>query len=288
MGVLEGPFPGAWARAAGVVTRWELRHDFVRVFPDVYLRRGVVLDAAGIARAAAHWAKGSAVVVGCSAAALHGTRWLEPTRPAELARPEHAKPPPGIHVTRMTLAAHECCDVDGFRVTTPARTAFDIGRRLPREQALPIVDALCAATGLQPSEIATTARCHPGARGVRRLADLIPLVDGGAESPPESHTRLLLIDHGLPAPTTQLVVRDHYGTFVARLDMGWKQWRVGVEYDGVQHWTDPAQRTKDIDRTAILESLGWRIVRVNATLLHRRPHTILDRVHAALRTQGFS
>ncbi|WP_245745697.1 endonuclease domain-containing protein [Nocardia altamirensis] len=70
--------------------------------------------------------------------------------------------------------------------------------------------------------------------------------------------------------------------------MGWEPWRVAVEYDGAHHWTDPTQRTKDIDRIATLESLGWRVIRVNATLLHRRPHVVLDRVRAALHANGWT
>ncbi|MEU7141941.1 DUF559 domain-containing protein [Nocardia sp. NPDC046473] len=70
--------------------------------------------------------------------------------------------------------------------------------------------------------------------------------------------------------------------------MGWEAWRVAVEYDGAHHWTDPTQRTKDIDRIATLESLGWRVIRVNATLLHHRPLTILDRVRAALHAHGWT
>ncbi|MEV0335766.1 DUF559 domain-containing protein [Nocardia sp. NPDC050717] len=114
----------------------------------------------------------------------------------------------------------------------------------------------------------------------------MPLVDPGAESPPESLTRLSIVRSGLPAPETQIVVRDEAGDFVARLDMGWRQWRVGVEYDGAHHWTDPAQRTKDIDRSAILADLGWRIIRVSASLLYRRPHIFLDRIHSALAARG--
>ncbi|WP_405163500.1 DUF559 domain-containing protein [Nocardia sp. NBC_01499] len=258
------------------------------MFPDVYLPKGCTLDAEGRARAAAHWAKGAGVLIGYSAAALHGTRWLDPDQPAELARAQHCKPPSGIHALRGIIEPSECCEVDGFRVTTPARTAFDLGRRLPRDQAIPILDALCAATGLDPLEVANLAREHPGARGVRRLSTALPLVDGGAESPQESHTRLLLIDNGLPRPTTQLVIRDTSAAFIARVDMGWQPWRVAVEYDGAHHWTDPAQRTKDIDRIATLESLGWRVIRVNATLLHHRPHTILDRVRTALHSQGWT
>ncbi|KAA8884981.1 DUF559 domain-containing protein [Nocardia colli] len=288
MGVLDEPFPGSWARAAGLVTRWELQHNFVRVFPDVYLRKGCTLDAEGRARAAAHWAKGSGVLIGYSAAALHGTRWLDPDYPAEIARTEHCKPPGGIRSVCTVIESAECCEIDGFRVTTPARTAFDLGRRLPRAQAVPILDALCAATGLDPQHIENVARVHPGTRGVTRLSAILQLIDAGAESPPESHTRLLLTDDGLPRPTTQLVIRDSFGGFVARVDMGWEEWRVAVEYDGAHHWTDPTQRTKDIDRIATLESLGWRVIRVNATLLHHRPHVILDRVRTALRAHGWT
>ncbi|MEV5838956.1 DUF559 domain-containing protein [Nocardia sp. NPDC052112] len=286
MGVLDEVFVGSWAVAAGLVTRWELRHNFVRVFPDVYMRKGGSLDARGRARAAAHWAKGDGVLIGCSAAAMHHTKWLDGDRSAEIARSGHCRPPSGIRAVRSVIEPSECCDVDGFTVTTPARTAFDLGRRLPRDRAVPILDALCAATGLEPSEVAAFASRHPGARFLNRLRTTLTFVDPGAESPPETHTRLLLIDDGLPRPETQLVIRDHYGEFVARVDLGWRKWRVAVEYDGAHHWTDPTQRTKDIDRIARIEALGWRVVRLNAALLHHRPHVILDRVRTALTTQG--
>ncbi len=288
MGALDEPFPGSWALAAGLISRWELRHNFVRVFPDVYIPKGCTLDAAGRARAAAHWAKGSGTLIGLSAAALHGALWLDPHEPAEIARPTHCKPPTGIRAVRTVLDPAECCEIDGFQLTTPARTAFDIGRGSSRDHAVPLLDSLCRATGVTPSEVESMVRAHPGVRGAARLPQILGLLDGGAESPPESHTRMLLIDAGLPRPTTQLVVRDPYGSFVARVDMGWEPWHVAVEYDGTQHWTDPAQRTKDIDRIATLESLGWRVVRVNATLLRHRPHVISDRVCAALRSHGWT
>lgn len=279
---MDQPFPGSWARAAGVVTRWELRHNFVRVFPDVYAPKGCALGALERARAAGHWMKGEGTLVGYSAAALHGTRWLSGDRPAEIARTGHTKTPCGIRAFQSVIDPSECGEVEGFRVTTPARTAFDLGRRLPRDEAVPILDALCAATGLTPAEVAVLAVEHAGVRGVGRLSTTLPLVDAGAESPQETRTRLLLHDAGLPKPTTQLVIRDSLQTFIARVDMGWEQHRVAVEYDGAQHWTDPDQRTKDIDRIATLESLGWRVIRVNAALLHRRPQVVVARVAAAL------
>ncbi|QIS04672.1 DUF559 domain-containing protein [Nocardia brasiliensis] len=288
MGVLDEPFPGSWARRAGLVSRWELRHNFVRLLPDVYLRKGCPIDAVTRARAAGHWAKGDGILVGYSAAALHGTRWLDPRQPPEIARAGHYKAPAGIRAVQVELGPAECCTAAGFLVTTPARTAFDLGRRLPREEAVPVIDALCAATGLAAAQIAAVAAAHPGARGAHRLSALLEVIDGGAESPQESHTRLLLLDDGLPRPTTQLVVRGGGGGFIARVDMGWERWRVAVEYDGIQHWSDPGQRTKDIDRIATLEASGWRVVRVNAALLRHRPHVVLDRVRAALGAHGWT
>jgi hypothetical protein len=77
------------------------------------------------------------------------------------------------------------------------------------------------------------------------LRRTLRLVDGGAESPYESLTRLLLVQAGFPALQTQLEVIDRYGFVCARIDMGWREWLVGVEFDGAQHWTDSRQRTRD-------------------------------------------
>ncbi|HNA52167.1 MAG TPA: DUF559 domain-containing protein, partial [Mycobacterium sp.] len=71
-----------------------------------------------------------------------------------------------------------------------------------------------------------------------------------------------------------------------RIDMGWEDWLVGVEFDGAQHWTDPRQRTWDIDRQAELEALGWRIVRVSADMLRYRPSVVVARARAALTAAG--
>lgn len=284
--VLGRPFCGSSAVAAGLIGRWELSRGFVRLLPDVYARRGSVLGAVERAVAAGHWAKGKGVLVGWSAAALHGTRWLDPNQPAEIARGDCTRAPCGIILRQDVIPEVECCEIEGFRVTTPARTAFDLGRRLPRESALITLDALCAATGLAAQQVNELCDIHSGARGITKLRAVLPLVDSGAESPQETRTRLLLIDGGLPRPETQIVVRDNYGSFIARVDLGWKQWKVAVEYDGAQHWTDPKQHAKDIDRLADLAAQNWQIIRVSAHQLRTRPHTILTRVRRALHTQG--
>ncbi|CAB4900656.1 unannotated protein [freshwater metagenome] len=176
--------------------------------------------------------------------------------------------------------------VGGAAVTTPVRTAFDIGRWIPPPQSVIFLDSLVAATGLERDAVSAFASLRPGCRGIRVLLDALGRVDGGAESPQETRTRLLLIDAGLPKPTTQIDIRDARGRFVARIDMGWERWRVGVEYEGVQHWLDERQRTRDIERYEDLQQCDWHIVRVNSEQLRRRPDEVVRRVRAKLREAG--
>jgi very-short-patch-repair endonuclease len=143
------------------------------------------------------------------------------------------------------------------------------------------------ATDVKIADVEAVIDEHAGARGLVRLRRVLPLVDGGAESPQETRTRLALIDAGLPRPQTQIVVRNEYGDFVARIDMGYEELRVGIEYDGPQHWTDPAQRDRDIDRYTALLDLGWKIIRVSGNLLRYRQGTFIARVLAAMHAAGW-
>jgi hypothetical protein len=227
------------------------------------------------------------VIAGNSAAALLGAKWVSPALDAELIH-NSRRPPAGITVHNETLLAGEVLEVDAMPVTSPARTAFDIGRWTPsRLHAVQRLDALTNAMPVTIKDVEAVMTRHRGARGLVRLRNVLPLVDCGAESPQETRTRLVLIDAGLPAPQTQIRVSDEYGDFVARIDMGYRELLVGIEYDGPQHWTDPAQRQRDIDRHAALSDLGWRIVRVSSELLRHRQGTFLARVVAAMRTAGW-
>ena len=112
-------------------------------------------------------------------------------------------------------------------------------------------------------------------------------MDSGADSPQETRTRLLLIAAGFPSPQTQILVCDQFGYFIGRIDMGWRQWKVGVEYDGPQHWTDPKRHARDIERLAELQSEGWITIRVSRDILRYRPDVFLGRVRDAMRVAGW-
>jgi hypothetical protein len=279
------PFVGTEALADGHVTRRSLQSRYRPVYRNVYVPRDHEVTAVSRAVAAWLWSERASTLAGLSAAALHGTRWIDPELPAELYRP-NGKPVGGILIHRDELCADEMCVRRGIAATTPARTAFDLGCRKDLLSALIRVDALSNATNLRPVEVDRLALRHPGMRGLVQLRRVLALMDGGAESPQETRTRILLVRSGLPKPETQIRVIDQFNYPFARLDMGYREFKVAIEFDGAQHWTDPAQRTSDIDRYAELGALGWRIVRVSSDLLRYRPDAILGRVCAALREAG--
>lgn len=274
------PFRGFEAIESGQLSARALKRFYAAVYPGVYAPRWVEPSAVQRARAAWLWSRRSGVVSGLSAAALLGARWIEAGSPAELVH-SNRRPPAMLVVHTDALLSGEAACIDGIPVTTAARTAFDIGRRLPVTDAVQRVDALMNATGVTVEQVRRVADGHPGVRGLSALRRMLPLVDGGSQSPYETLTRLILIRAGLPAPQTQLPVVDRFGFVVAYLDMGWPERRVGVEYDGAQHWTDARQRRRDIERLADLEALGWIIIRVSSDMV-RTPAAIVARVHAAL------
>jgi len=280
------PFLGTEALAVGMVTRRTLASRNDAIHRNVYIEKGAVLTATTRAMAAWLWSGRQATAAGLSAAALHGSKWIDPHLPAELYR-RNGKPVDGILIHRESLADDEVCVVRGISTTTPARTAFDLGRRGRLTQAVIRLDALANATGLKPDDVDDLIGRHLGARGLVQLREVVDLMDGGAESPQETRTRLLLIAAGFRRPQTQILVCDQFGYFVGRIDMGWPEFKVGVEYDGPQHWAGPAEHARDIERLNDLEAQGWTIIRLTRDILRYRPGTVLLRVRDAMRAAGW-
>lgn len=282
---IEWPFRAVEALETGALTFRELRRFHAAIYPGVWAPRGVELTPYLRARAAWLWSGRDGVVAGLSASAMSGAKWIEPGAPAELIH-TNRRPPPLISVHTDVLTPGETQTIRGLPVTTPARTAFDLGRRLGLEAGVQRIDALMNATDVKVNEIEAVTARHPGARGLRQLRKTLKFVDGGAESPYESLTRILLIENGFPRPQTQIPVLDEFGLVIARIDMGWPEWLVGVEFEGAHHWTDPKQRTWDIERYAKLPELGWTDIRLTSGMLHNNPRVFLDRVGSALIARG--
>lgn len=266
--------------ATGQLTHRELARGYMMVLPNVYVPKGTVLTAADRAQAAWLASGRRAVLVGQSAAVLHGSRWVPDEAPAERLG-NHNRRSSGLIVHSGRVPEDEIGQIGEIRCTTVERTAYDVGRRLPFVSGLMRVDALLNATGKTAAGVVEVAERYPGARGIRRLRGILHMADGGAESPQETRTRLVLVCGGLPRPQTQIEVGSR------RIDLGWREFKVGVEYDGMQHWQDPAQHGGDIDRLEYFDDMGWRIVRVVAQHLRSHPQGVVDRAAKALWAAGW-
>lgn len=259
---LDGPFLGVEALERGEVRKHELRGRYSAIFPGVYLPRGVQPAFRQRAEAAWLWSHRRGVLCGLTAARLHGAKWIDDTIPIEL-NWSNGRPPAGIRVHKDRLSDGDSGLRASLPVTTVQRTAFDIGRRGSRLEAVQRLDALGNAAGIAAAEIAAVASEHRGARGVRRLIRALDLYDAGAESPRETWLRLLVVDSGFPRPQTQVPVTVN-GRVKYYLDMGWPELMLAIEYEGDHHRTDRERFARDIARLEELVSLGWTVIRVAA------------------------
>lgn len=275
-------FRGSEAIERGDVTRHELQRWYRPIFPGVYTEAGQQLSLRQRTEAAWLWSRRRGVVAGVAAAALHGAQWVDADQRIELIW-SSTRPPVGIAAREQTLADDEVTRVAGLPLTTLVRTAYDLGRLLPRGQAVARLDALMRARQFSTEAVLMLAERYPAARGIRRLRASLDLVDGGAASPKETELRLLLIDAGFPRPTTQIPIVINFHTF-AVLDMGWPEFGVAVEYDGDQHRTDRSRYVWDQRRLRKLEELGWIIIRVVA---EDTDEDIIARVRRALLARGW-
>ena len=159
-----------------------------------------------------------------------------------------------------TLGPFDVQLLEGLAVTTPLRTALDLGRLLPRGEAIGALDGLLRLRRFDVDDLYVELPRFKGARGVVQLRRLVPLADARAESPAESRLRLQLHDGGLPPPAVQHEVRTPHGALVARLDLAYPDLLLAVEYDGRDFHTTPQAQTHDRARRARLRRLGWTVV----------------------------
>lgn len=208
------------------------------------------------AHAARLWSRQRGEVAGRSASALHGAGWVDANRPAEIIY-ENRHAPAAIRTWSDAIEDDDVALLDGMKVTTPARTALDLGCRYRTDEAVAMIDALARATHLKIADVELLAYRYKGRRGIRRAHVALPLVDAGAESPRETWLRLLLVRAGFPPPRTQISVYDEYGQLIAVLDMGWQHVKVAVDYEGDHHRMDRRRFNHDIRRAEAVTALGW-------------------------------
>jgi hypothetical protein len=203
-----------------------------------------------------------------------------PSDDVEVTLPPTAGPRrlPGVVVRGATIPFdHRWRRLD-IPVTTAVATAVRLAACIPGEDAVVAVDQMIATGVVDLAPVRALAASGRGTGSARARA-VCALADGLAGSPQETRLRLLMRRSGLPDPVAQFRVIDGDG-FVARVDFGWPDRKVAVEYDGLWHAEDQ-QFAKDRRRLNRLREAGWTVVFVTAADLHR-PTELIARIAAAL------
>ncbi len=154
---------GSQARQAGAVTEYGLRRGYTRMHRDIYVPKGYSPDLSDVIDGAWLRSGRKGVVAGIAASALHGAAWVDAGIPVELIW-NNTRPPEGIVARAERLEPDEITALDGIAVTTAARTAYDLGRHFPRQEALIRLDALKRATAYLDDEVLVLTRRYKGAR----------------------------------------------------------------------------------------------------------------------------
>jgi hypothetical protein len=187
----------------------------------------------------------------------------------------------GVRHHRGKLSAADLTEVDGLSVTALPRALVELACTSSFEAAVVAADA-AFRDGLVGKEEAL------------RLLGLIEFWPGSAtgraalafgnrlcESVGESRLRVLMQNHGLPAPALQAVFKDAAG-FVARVDFYFADHRTVVEFDGLTKYGGGSREVlvREKLREDRLRALGVEIVRVTWADLDR-PAEVVAQIRQA-------
>ncbi len=273
-------FVGRDAVREGALTASDLRGPRVRrLFRGVYCPAGVRVDHELRCRAAALTGEGALVLTGRSAAVVRGVELASASDTVDvIALPGcRVNRRPGLNVWRVAIETGDHEPWGNIPIARPERMTFDVLSTGPLIRAVADVDRILRA------KLTTEARMTAYLEGrhdhgIVRAREALALADPRAESPPESELRVRMHDAGLH-PELQLHIYAG-GTFVARVDFGFEEERLVVEYDGDWHGKTSAL-ARDRRRQNDLRKAGWTIHFVTKDMMVN-PDAVIDEIHGAL------
>jgi very-short-patch-repair endonuclease len=191
---------------------------------------------------------------------------------------------PGIQVHPSVQGTDDAVLVDGVWCTPAARTACDVVRSTPPIDGLATLDAALLSAHCTKDDLLAAAARQTGLRGTVRLRGLVPYADPRIDSPMESRMRWRFLDAGLPAPDLQ--VRVPVGGSARWLDNGWRDQRVGAEYDGQEAHLSPVQLRDDRRRHNWLTEHRWTLLHFTAADVYRAHRQMVELTARALGLAG--
>ena len=166
---------------------------------------------------------------------------------------------------RRQLAARDVVTIGRLRLTTPLRTALDLGRLLAPDAALGAMDALLRGGSFTHTELVAELPRFAGHRGSGQLRVLAAQVDARSTGMAESMLRLHWHAAHLPTAVPGMLVAA--GPRLVRLSLGVESRQFGAVL---------AHQVSAADLLA-LEGAGWRAVVLAEERLLRTEPTIWAR-----------
>jgi G:T-mismatch repair DNA endonuclease (very short patch repair protein) len=280
-------FRGSAAVASGRLTAHNLRSSaWRRLYPDLYACSSLPVTHELRTFAVTHLLVPGAVASGRSAAVLWGVELAGPEDPVECTVPARtaAGAVDGVLLTRRSLPEAEVTARRGVPTTTAMRTALDLARIRPLDEAVVALDRFLVPGFVFLSEVRAAASRLTG-RDCRHIRRVAQLADGLAGSPQETRLRLALHRSGLPLPVAQYTVRDADGRWIGRVDFAWPERKLALEYEGIWHG-ERQQVARDRRRLNALTRAGWRVIFVTAADL-RDPVRLVTRLAEELSAPRF-
>jgi very-short-patch-repair endonuclease len=191
----------------------------------------------------------------------------------------------GVIVHRTSaLDPADTTTVDGLLVTSPARTALDIGAVLPFEVVERVVQTAVLAKKLDVLDILavldrTGRRGRNGTAALRAIAHQA-MPEAQLESMLEMKLLALVRRAGLPEPILQHEITA--GRRSIRLDMAWPELKLAVEGDGHRWHATSQQVARDRARRRAIRSAGWTLDVYGWDDVVSRPTSVIAELRALL------
>jgi hypothetical protein len=222
------------------------------------------------------------VFMGCRAVACMGTAArlygfdTENTTTIHVLDPGvRMRPTAGLMVHQR--AGAELHHVAGRLATTPAWTAVEVARELPRPRALATLDAALHSGWCTQRDLERAVLEQRGRRGIVAVRELVSYADGRAESAMESEARLVMIDYAVPLPELQYPIYGRDGE-VWRVDFAWPEAHLVAEYESVEWHAGREEMIRDKSRFAGVQAVGWTVIPIIVDDVRRYPDRMAGRI----------
>lgn len=273
---------GEWIALRRGVYCTPVRNAYARTSPR--LRHELDILAAQLA------VRRPAVASGWSAAVLHGlptpSTWAgQPPPVVTLTVPiGHGKRLPGVRLHAGEVGGDQITEISGISATSLARTAVDIARWAGvAADALAVTDAVLRYGDATKEELACLLRRFAARPGHVQARRVIARSDPAAESPLESHSRVMFVEYDLPTPESQVEIHDLSGRLIGRVDFLWRAMDTIGEADGRLKYTIGDVIYQEKRREDRLRDLGFEVVRWDFADIRHSPRATADRIRAAFR-----